>query len=341
MISPDKYNFKWNSFSDHLLNLMKDMLLSPSYADVTLVCEDRKPIKAHKTILRACSSVFNEIFDSSPQSSNQPAVIYLRGIKHAEMEALIDLIYTGIATFEKERLNDFLLVAKDLQIKDLCCLDEKAGIEHMTSEPGKDTPIVEANPNVQPYDKMTEPALEEDEKSLKQETTKDETNEKIKEEAKEQQENQLENVSLENVPSSEEKPNNSKEEDKEANGFMEALVAAIRTEDSLDPPAATLMLRQKLNQSKDRSCPHCDFVSNSAEIGSLVEHILSKHEGVRYVCKHCGYKATQKSNLKRHIKYKHQGLRYECPHCDSQLTTRSSLIRHMKSESCNQLSALN
>ena len=257
------------------------------------------------------------------------------------MEPMLDLIYTGSATFEKERLNDFLLVAKDLQIKDLCCLDDETGIEHMTSEPEKDSSIVEANSNVQPSsDEMTEPALDEDEKFPKQETTKDETNEKIKEEAKEQQETQFENASLENVQLNEEKPNNSKEEDKEANGFMKALVEAIRTEDLLDPPKenATLMLRQKLNQSKDRSCPHCDFVSNSAEIGSLVEHILSKHEGVRYVCKHCGYKATQKSNLKRHIKYKHQGLRYECPHCDSQLTTRSSLIRHMKSESCHQLS---
>ena len=93
MTSPEKYNFKWNSFSDHVLNLMRDMLLSPNYTDVTLVCDDGKLIRAHRTILRACSSVFNNILELSTQS-NHP-VIHLRGINHSELEPLIELIYTG------------------------------------------------------------------------------------------------------------------------------------------------------------------------------------------------------------------------------------------------------
>lgn len=349
MTSSEKYNFKWNSFSDHALNLMRDMLLSPSYADVTLVCDDGKPIRAHKTILRACSSVFNDILELSapPNSSHQPVVIFLRGIKHSEMEPLIDLIYTGSATFEKERLIEFLLVAKNLQIKDLCCIDEETGIENITSETEKETSLAKAESSFNPSERnhdQTEPDRE------KEETTKTnlkETNETLKEEAPEHPSKPFEDLSvISSIDSSteltanlpldlklEQDTNYPQGDDKEESGFNQG------SEDQLDPqdPSkenAKQVLRLKLNHSKDRSCPHCDFISNSAEINSLLDHILSKHEGVRYVCKYCGYKATQPSNLKRHIKYKHEGLRYECPHCESQLTTRSSLLRHMKSSNC-------
>ena len=188
MTSSEKYNFKWNSFSDHALSLMRDMLLSPSYADVTLVCDDGKPIRAHKTILRACSSVFKDILELSapPKSSHQPVVIFLRGIKHSEMGPLIDLIYTGSATFEKERLIEFLLVAKNLQIKDLCCIDEETGIEKKTSirdnKRQKETSIAKAESSINPSERnhdQTEPDRE------KEETTKTnlkETNETLKEE---------------------------------------------------------------------------------------------------------------------------------------------------------------
>ena len=39
--------------------------------------------------------------------------------------------------------------------------------------------------------------------------------------------------------------------------------------------------------------------------GSLKEHVESIHEGVRYPCDQCDYKATQKGSLKRHKKSNH------------------------------------
>ena len=144
MTSSENYNFKWNSFSDHVLSLMRDMLLSPNYADVTLVSDDGKLIMAHRTILQACSSVFNDILKVSTQS-NHP-VIYLRGINKSELEPLMELIYTGSATFERDRLKEFLLVAKNLQIKELCSIDEENDIGGITSETAEnDTSIGEDN----------------------------------------------------------------------------------------------------------------------------------------------------------------------------------------------------
>ena len=40
--------------------------------------------------------------------------------------------------------------------------------------------------------------------------------------------------------------------------------------------------------------------------GHLKKHIESIHEGVRYPCDQCDYRATEKGNLKRHEMFKHR-----------------------------------
>ena len=409
MTSSEKYNFKWNSFSDHVLCLMRDMLLSPNYADVTLVSDDGKLIRAHRTILQACSSVFNDILRVSTQSIHP--VIYLRGITHSELEPLMELIYTGSATFERERLKEFLLVAKNLQIKDFCSIDEENDIENVNSETAEtDTSIGEDNSDILQRNtptnddrtdithSMTDLDKGKDMQYIQSseyiEVASDEKSEKERDEA-----NQVNNSivnSPENAPieeSSEQSIQISENQNEKNMNDMQLLIPAIKTEDipnsvnsaknipikesceqlkqiseisneknmndmqllvqaikTEDIPISSgelrkkrkwkkikkikTMLRQQQKKFIEKTCPHCDFKSNSPDVASLVEHIMSKHEGVRWECEYCGYEATQPSNLKRHIKYKHKGLRYECSNCEKQLTTRSSLLRHMKSKYC-------
>ena len=38
--------------------------------------------------------------------------------------------------------------------------------------------------------------------------------------------------------------------------------------------------------------------------------IKSKHEGVKYLCEQCDYKATRCGNVLRHIEFKHEGVKY-------------------------------
>ena len=57
------------------------MMLTGDFADVTLVTDDKKQIRAHLTILSACSAVFKNILQID--NSNVNPVIYLRGIKHS------------------------------------------------------------------------------------------------------------------------------------------------------------------------------------------------------------------------------------------------------------------
>ena len=57
----ENYTFKWQGYSDHLRNMMKEMMLDNDFTDVTLVSEDRKHIRAHKNILSASSPVLKDI----------------------------------------------------------------------------------------------------------------------------------------------------------------------------------------------------------------------------------------------------------------------------------------
>ena len=115
-MSQEKYNLNRHTYSDHLREMLHNMRISETLTDVTLVCDDQKQYKAHKIVLSACSTVFKNIIDSLPQNTS---VIYLRGIQHHEMESILEFMYLGVATFYQERMNEFLNVAKNLEIKEI------------------------------------------------------------------------------------------------------------------------------------------------------------------------------------------------------------------------------
>ena len=50
----EKYSLKWHTYSDHLRNMMKEMMMNEDLFDVTLVTEDKKQVKAHINILSTC-----------------------------------------------------------------------------------------------------------------------------------------------------------------------------------------------------------------------------------------------------------------------------------------------
>ena len=110
------YNLKWDTYSDHLKSMMKELMTNEDFSDVTLVTEDKKQIKAHLHILRTFSPFFKDIFKKE-KNSNQ--IIYLRGVQYSELESVMQFIYLGEATLNEERMDEFLAVAKSLEIKDL------------------------------------------------------------------------------------------------------------------------------------------------------------------------------------------------------------------------------
>ena len=106
-----------SAHQDNLKEMMQQMIVSETFADVTLVGDDKKYIKAHKVILSACSPFIKSILQMDTDTNN--AMIYLEGIQYAEIESLLQFVYFGEATLSQERVNDIVSVSKTLQIEEL------------------------------------------------------------------------------------------------------------------------------------------------------------------------------------------------------------------------------
>ena len=106
--------FKWER-SD-LLAIFEELFLDSTFSDVTLVCDDQIQLPAHKIVLSACSPVFRNILLSNPHPK---PLIYLRDVKHTEMQSILRFMYLGEATIDQEVVGEFVEVAKNLQVKEV------------------------------------------------------------------------------------------------------------------------------------------------------------------------------------------------------------------------------
>merc|ERR1712189_19942 len=116
IMSQEKFNLTWHTYTDHLREMLNDMMTSNEMTDVTLVSEDKKKFKAHKVVLSASSSVLKSIISDNILSS---PIIYLRGIQSLEIESILQFIYLGEAKFDQERMHEFINVARSLEIKEI------------------------------------------------------------------------------------------------------------------------------------------------------------------------------------------------------------------------------
>ena len=106
----EKYCLTWQTYSDHLKIMMKELMMNEDFSDVTLVTEDKKQIKAHINILSACSPVFKDILKKERNSSS---IIYLKGVQYSEIESIMQFIYLGEATFCEERMDELISVTRN------------------------------------------------------------------------------------------------------------------------------------------------------------------------------------------------------------------------------------
>ena len=295
----EKYNLIWHNFSDHLKSMMKESMMNEDFSDVTLVTEDKKQIKANINILSACSPVFKDILK---KDKNSRTIMYLRGVQYSELELIIQFIYLGEATLNDERMDDFLSVAKSLEIKELCNDEIQSNCKLDDYLP----------PNEQ--DTSTEFAVE-------QTVISDSTNKQAPQQR--QEFGKYECDKCQKTYSS----NSGLYIHKQAG------CVTISTISNLSAVSDTQMSDQTVrtvHQGGRYACNQCDYQAKYK--GSLVFHIQSKHEGVKYACNQCDYQAKQKGNLVVHIQSKHEGVRYACDQCNYKATKQDHLTKHIQSK---------
>ena len=111
----EEYNMTWKTFGKHLSQTVQDMLVDDTYANVTLVCDDQKQLRAHKFILSACSPVFRSVLRNNSAETNP--LIILRGISSRDMEDILKFMYQGETSVTKDRIKNFMKAAEELEVK--------------------------------------------------------------------------------------------------------------------------------------------------------------------------------------------------------------------------------
>ena len=275
----EKYSLTWHTYSDHLKNMMKELMMNEDFSDVTLVTDDKKQIKANINILSACSPLFKDILKNE-KNSNQ--IIYLRGIQFFEMESIMQFIYLGEATFNEERMNEFLSVAKTLEIKELCNAELETN----------DDPNNEPSPSA-----LTENLSEETAESVH-------VNKQTKRQYKKRVVHANGGVKY------------ACNQCDYLAGYPIGLTRHIESQhegvkytcDKCDYQAKykVSLTRhiQSVHEGVKYDCDQCDY--QNARQDKLNLHIKSFHEGGKHACDQCDYHALYQRDLKVHIQTKHQ-----------------------------------
>ena len=107
------YNIVANQFDNHSKRILSDMIHSSEFTDVTFVCDEQLQISAHKAVVSSCSPVLKTIINNNPHPN---PLIYLRGIKHADLQAVLQYMYLGEVNIQEEKLTEFLKLSKEFSI---------------------------------------------------------------------------------------------------------------------------------------------------------------------------------------------------------------------------------
>ena len=110
----EKFNIKYDDYSNHLESIWRNLFVEKKNSDVTLICEDGIQFQVDRFILSSCSSVFKNLLVDHPDSSAQ---IQLGDVDHQVLESILQLVYTGEATVRPDTMEEILRLADNLGIK--------------------------------------------------------------------------------------------------------------------------------------------------------------------------------------------------------------------------------
>ena len=328
----EKYTLHWHTYSDHLRDILKKMSSDDSFADVTLVTDDRKQIKAHRNILSSCSSVFKEILQIN--SDNSHPVIYLRGIQHSEMESILQFIYLGEAKFYEGRMHEFLNVAKNLDIRELVKGNEDgdettAVNEDKTGIDSEDTPMATEDVGEQRKLDIDESA------SGQHKTQSGVVTKGYKYECQQCNKAFTKTSNLtRHIQSIHEGMKYACNQcDLQFTTQSRAMTKGYKYEcqqcDKAYITSSHLTRHiQSVHEGVNVACDQCD--KQYTDQSSLTRHIQSVHEGVKYACNHCDKCYTDQSALTKHFQSAHEGIKYACDQCDKEYTEQGGLTRHIQ-----------
>ncbi|CAG0900467.1 unnamed protein product [Darwinula stevensoni] len=119
----------WNSHDSQIIGIFGKLWESRALCDVTLACQGGT-IRAHKLILSACSPYFQELFEENP--CHHPTVV-LKDVSYSHLVALLHFIYRGEVEVEQTELQELIMVAASLRIRELTEIASQINLEEFSS----------------------------------------------------------------------------------------------------------------------------------------------------------------------------------------------------------------
>ena len=309
----EKYKLEWQTFQNHSVNLNRNLFNDTAFSDVTLITDELVQTPAHKVILSAASTVFKELCAVGSKSVQQ--ILYLRGIKQEELDAMLQFIYLGEATVYEDRLKEFSRVVRDFNITKL---NEFQYLQdQVTPTKKKDTPQEEKDDSkkkdqVTPLKKKDQSQIEKDNPKKKEENK--ETN-KIKSKSNVREENTVKKVTkkakVEEEPAKENIVTNDDSVIEDPFLCLECELVfndkaafdhhyqATHVKTQIQDPKQKTRKRVKKNLS-------CLFCPDKFEIREELLSHLKSHDLPYYPCQICDFVTNKLFKLKNHIKKIHE-----------------------------------
>ena len=116
-MTDNRYKLRWHKHQNHLKQMLQEIRNKESTCDVTLVCDDGTEVKAHQIVLRTSSPLLESLLQ---ENCHQNSAVYLTGIQPDDLDSLIEFMYCGEVSLPREKINELIDIAHNLQVKELC-----------------------------------------------------------------------------------------------------------------------------------------------------------------------------------------------------------------------------
>lgn len=326
----DEEYIMWDSFSNHVMDMMKQLIAQHDFADVTLISEDKITFKAHKNILSASSPFFKDILQVD---SSRTPFIFLKGITGIALQSILNFIYLGNATIHHDRIKDLILSANILEIKGLGDFElenkdqQNPPKTHSQLVEDKDTPFiiseVTKKESLRKEEEVYTETLMKDELFIipeeKVKHTDDETHTKGK------LDDSVDNVIV-GMDFDFSEPEN-RNDNSQALIQSQSTGAINRQGQRESGNEENGNIEKEINQKfgKEFHCKKCDKVLKS-------EKMFNQHMRVHkdYSCHLCNHKALTQQAYDKHMSHEHN-LNFNCFMCDFKAEEHQHLREHYES----------
>ena len=286
-----QYALKWDKYEENMKTFFEEIKGQSEFADVTLVTGDGQHLDVHRLILSSFSPVLRTMFG---QKSSSNTLLFLRGVSSKCLGAILNFMYLGEVNILEDDLEEFLAVAKDLEMKGLTNEGTLTSTQ-VPQKPQQAQKVMESQ-NIKSADENFQDL-------------------DLKNDDLEELDHQLKMLNEMNLPAKEEKPN----EVDEPKEFV-----------TLDEVAIAHNDKALVDGSVDFQY---DGTISRRELEDLLSKSMVKIVG-GFSCTNCDKKTfgskNGRSHMKRHIEAKHiPGLEFNCPQCGQKFSSRNSVTRHI------------